>query len=185
MKTIVSLGRFDDAKGFDVLLAAVAKLKPQNIRLFLAGDGKERKRIQELVAEYQLQDRVRLVGWRHEVRDFLLQGDLFVLPSRYEPFGIVLLEAMACGIPIVTTNCDGPREILDAASAWFCAADNADSLAEAMAQALADPVGRQARAERALQLYKDSYTLDKAVLKFEALYRQLAVSSARRENGVQ
>ncbi len=174
MKTIVSLGRFSHEKGFDVLLAALTKISDQTIQLHLAGDGKERGRIKKSVAAYRLEDRVRLIGWRHEVRDFLMQGDLFVLPSRYEAFGIVLLEAMACGIPIVTTDCDGPLEILDESCAWFCKAGSADSLAAAIAEALADPVGRQLRAENALQRYRDRYTLDQAVLKFEALYQQLA-----------
>ncbi len=177
VRIIVSHGRLVHKKGFDLLLAAFSRINDHDLQLYLAGDGSERERLGRLVRRYQLQERVRLIGWQENIRDFLMQGDLFVLPSRDEPFGIALLEAMACGIPVVATDCHGPVEIVDESCAWLCAAGSADALTEAIAEALADPAGRQLRAENALQRYKAHYTLDKAVPQFEAAYQRLAASA--------
>ena len=143
---IVAHGRFVHKKGFDLLLRSLSRLAEYDIRLHLAGDGIERQRLMELATALNIDKKVHFAGWQDDIRSFLLQGDLFVLPSRYEPFGIAVLEAMACGLPIVATKCHGPVEILDAGSAWLCDADE-DSLTGALRTAIDDPDGRRLRAQ--------------------------------------
>lgn len=170
---IVAHGRFVRKKGIDLLLRAFSRLAGDNMRLYLAGDGRERQRLMNLASALNLDKKVCFVGWRDDIRSFLLQGDLFVLPSRHEPFGITLLEAMACGIPIVATKCHGPIEILDDDSAWLCDADNEEALTNALRAAINDPEGRRRRAQTALTLFKDCYATDKVVPKFENLYKSI------------
>lgn len=169
---IVALGRFVHKKGFDMLLHSFNRLADDNIRLYLAGDGAERQRLMDLAATLNLDNKVHFAGWQDDIRSFLLQGDLFVLPSRYEPFGIAVLEAMACGLPIIATKCHGPVEILDNDSAWLCDADE-DALTGALNTAVSDPDGRQRRAQAAWTSFRERYAANKVIPRFESLYESI------------
>lgn len=171
---IVTTGRFVHKKGFDLLLRSFSRLADGTIRLYLAGDGVERQRLMDLATTLNIGQYVHFAGWQDDIRSFLLQGDLFVLPSRYEPFGIALLEAMACGLPIVATKCHGPVEILDDHSAWLCDAEE-DSLTEALGTAINDPDGRRQRAQGAWSSFRERYAADVVVPKFESLYESLCI----------
>ena len=172
--TIVALGRFVHKKGFDLLLRSFSHVANDNMRLYLAGDGDERQRLMNLATALNIDNKVHFAGWQDDVRSFLLQGDLFVLPSRYEPFGIAVLEAMACGIPIVATKCHGPVEILDTGSAWLCDAGE-DALTDTLRTAINDPGGRRQRAQAAWSSFRERYAADVVVPKFESLYESLCV----------
>jgi glycosyltransferase involved in cell wall biosynthesis len=93
-------------KGFDLLLTAFAEVHAAlpEAHLFIAGDGGLLPDLAHLVERLQLQDCVRLLGYRTDTAALLYASDLFVLPSRWEGFGIVALEAMALGVPMVLTE---------------------------------------------------------------------------------
>lgn len=167
---IVAHGRFVAQKGFDLLLGAFHQLPDERLQLHLAGAGPEHRRLREQVASLGLQGRVHFAGWQQDIRRFLLAGDLFVLPSRGETFGLSLLEAMACGIPVVATRCDGPLEVVDDSSAWLCGGNDQQALAAAMRSAIADPEGRRRRARAALARFRDRYAGAQVLPRFEALY---------------
>ena len=169
---IVAHGRFVHKKGFDLLLRSFSRVADDHIRLYLAGDGAERRRLEDLAMALNLGDKVCFAGWQDDIRSFLLQGDLFVLPSRYEPFGIAVLEAMACGLPIIATKCHGPVEILDNDSAWLCDADE-DALTGALESAISDPDGRQRRAQAAWTSFRERYAAGTVVPQFEDLYESI------------
>jgi N-acetyl-alpha-D-glucosaminyl L-malate synthase BshA len=80
-------------------------------RLMLVGDGPERPAAEDLCRELNLCDEIRFVGKQEQMEDILAIADLFLLPSEYESFGLAALEAMAAGVPIVTTNAGGLSEI--------------------------------------------------------------------------
>jgi len=172
VKKIVAHGRFVHKKGFDLLLKSFAAIPNDDVQLHIAGDGPERGSMLRLAQRLGLAKQVHFPGWQHDIREFLLQGDLFVLPSRDEPFGIALLEAMACGVPIVSTLCHGPLEILDESVACLCAPDDAKSLSDALKTAMQDTEGRAAKAQAALKLFQTHYSIDRAVDQFETLYRE-------------
>lgn len=111
---IGALGRLHEIKGFDVLLRAAAGLRDQGVdfRVKLAGDGPELASLKQLAADLGLEDRVEFVGWVVDPSAFLNTIDLFVVPSRYESFGLVVIEAMAAGVPVITSDIEGPCEIL-------------------------------------------------------------------------
>ena len=169
---IVAHGRFVHKKGFDLLLRSFSRAADEHIRLYIAGDGAERRRLMDLATALNLNGRVCFAGWQDDIRSFLLQGDLFVLPSRYEPFGIAVLEAMACGIPIIATRCHGPVEILDNDSAWLCDVDE-DALTGALESAISDPDGRRQRAQTAWTSFRERYAADKVIPEFESLYESM------------
>ena len=171
-----SLGRMVRKKGFDVLIKACAILRGQgyDAHLILGGTGAEGERLRGLVRESGLQQHVEFVGWVDSVREFLNRADVFVLPSREEPFGIVLLEAMAARLPVVSTRTDGASEIFDDESAYLVAVDDAVALAKAMRSALTERTESGRRAWNAQALYRAKYTADVVVPQYEALYESLA-----------
>jgi glycosyltransferase involved in cell wall biosynthesis len=181
----LALGRFARMKAFDVLLPAlrrtIDRLGPA--RLLLAGDGERRRELMKLVNVLDLGEAVEFVGWVEDVRGFFQRGDVFVLPSRHEPFGIVALEAMASGKVIVSTDAEGPREILDESTAFMAQRDSVDSLADAMVRALRDRECARARAAAALARFTTHYTADAVMPRqlawYEEIVRRGKIVSAR------
>lgn len=138
---IGSLGRLHVNKGFDVLIRAAGLLRDRGteVSLLIAGDGPEKAALNALITELKLEDRVTLLGWIEPAGDFVASLDLFVLSSRVEPFGLVVAEAMAAGVPIVSTRIDGPRHILqDGELATLIPPEDPQALAEAIEAILQD-----------------------------------------------
>ena len=174
-----TLGRFVHKKGFDVLLHAAAHAAAQGapFRLEIGGDGPERNSLKALAARLGIGDRVTFCGWVDDVAAFLADADLFVLPSRIEPFGIVVLEAMACGVPIVATRVSGPLETLDDQTALLVPSDDPAALAEAMTAAFAAPDSAKTRADAALASFKSNYAEPAVMERYLAACRRLAAES--------
>lgn len=113
--SVVNMGRLNDAKGQWHLIRAFKKVMDTipNAKLYILGEGKLRPYLERLIEEYNLNDKVFLLGFKKEPFKYIKKSDLFVLTSLYEGFGNVLVETMACNIPIISTDCkSGPREIL-------------------------------------------------------------------------
>ncbi len=111
---VMGAGRFTDQKDFDTLINAFGKLSEnRNARLIILGEGKLRPELEALIDELQLHDQVILPGFQSNLYAWLAHADLFVLSSRWEGSPNVLTEALALGIPSVSTRCpSGPDEIL-------------------------------------------------------------------------
>lgn len=152
---IVAAGRLHPKKGFDVLVAALALLRDQGrgFEAEIAGEGDERARLEGLIAQHGLGDRVRLVGWQGDVPAFLATGDVFAFPSHQEGFPLVLLEAMAVGLPAVSSAIAGPVEMIaDGVDGRLVPPGDAAALAAALAGLIAEPqaavaLGAAARAK--------------------------------------
>jgi len=112
---ILAVGRLVWQKGFDLLLRAFREvLSELDARLILAGEGHERESLQRLAKDLGIAAKVSFVGFQTNPYAFMSKADVFVLSSRYEGLPMVLLEALACGTPVISTDCkSGPREILD------------------------------------------------------------------------
>ena len=149
----VTVGRLDAAKDIPTLLAAFAKVRAAKpCRLAVVGEGKLRSQCEALLRSLALTDCVRLVGRDSNPFRYIANAKVFVLSSAYEGFPNVLLEAMACGCPVVSTDCrSGPRELLsDGRFGHLVPVGDSDALAEAMLNTLASPkVPRDCLLERA------------------------------------
>ena len=141
---VLGLGRVVDKKGFDLLLEAFARLAPRrpDLGLVLAGDGPSRAGLTALAERLGVTERVYFAGLlgRAEVAGAVDAAAVFVLPSRVEPFGIVVLEALRAGRPVVVSSRGGAREIVRHEREGLVA-DPLDSseLADAIARLLDDP----------------------------------------------
>jgi len=114
-KTVLAMGRLVKAKGFDVLIRAwaIAAAAAPDWNLVIRGEGEERLALTALVRELGLDERVSLPGTCPDASAAYTHASVFCLSSRYEGFGLVLIEAMAFGLPIVSTDCEtGPRELI-------------------------------------------------------------------------
>lgn len=138
-KTLVSVGRLVEQKGFDVLLKALSIAREtMECRLILVGGGPLQAQLQAQAERLGLQNVVDMVGWEENPFKFVARADLFVLSSRWEGLANVVIEALACGCPVVATNCDyGPEEILGGGKYGELAeVDNPEHLASKILKAL-------------------------------------------------
>ncbi len=109
---IISVGRLLPQKNQELLIRAVKKCK--NVRLYILGQGALKKQLEKLILDLHLGDKVFLLGFDSNPYKYLKKADLFALGSNNEGFPNVLLEAMACGLPIISTNCkSGPSEMME------------------------------------------------------------------------
>lgn len=139
---IVAAGRLHPKKGFDVLIAALALLRDQGqaFDCEIAGEGEELAKLDALIAQHDLGEHVRLVGWRADVSAFLATGDVFAFPSYQEGFPLVLLEAMAVGLPAVASAIPGPVEMIQGGvDGVLVPPGDAAALAVALAAQIAAP----------------------------------------------
>jgi glycosyltransferase involved in cell wall biosynthesis len=111
---IVSAGRLAEAKNYRLLIDAMALLhrRVPAARLFILGQGDQEAQLRQQIASLGLSDAVRLCGFQRNPWKYIARADVFALTSRYEGFGNVLIEAMACGVPVVVTSSPGPLEIV-------------------------------------------------------------------------
>ena len=139
---IVAAGRLIRQKGFDLLLRAfAASEQARGLKLAILGDGPLREPLLAEAARLGVAGRIILPGFQANPWAWFARSRLFVLPSRWEGFGNVVVEAMACGAPVLVTDCDfGPREqVRHGANGWITRTGDATALANDMDTLLANP----------------------------------------------
>ncbi len=164
--TILACGRLSPDKNYPLLLQAVARMRRADARLVILGEGPERARIEGEVERLGLRGRVSMPGYR-DPAPFYAAASCFAITSTREAFGLVVAEALACGLPVVTTASGGPPEVLGGLGA-VVPFDPA-SLAQALDAALedrGDPEPRRARAR--------TFSMDRCADAYEALFRDIA-----------
>jgi glycosyltransferase involved in cell wall biosynthesis len=113
---LIAVGRLVSLKGFDILVRAVAEAVNQGVQdllVLVAGDGEERVRLEKLIRDLGVGSYVKLLGFRHDVMGIMKASDIFVIPSLYEGLSIAMIEAMACGLPIIASNAPGLRDFIE------------------------------------------------------------------------
>jgi glycosyltransferase involved in cell wall biosynthesis len=161
---IVSIGRLSPEKNHSLLLRALARVDPRRAwRLAVVGDGAERAALEREAHTLGLGDRVTWVGYDADPFRWMMRASLVVCSSRYEGLGNVIIEALACGTPVVSTDCPyGPREILqDGQFGTLVPLNDAGAMARAISAALDAPVDRRALMRRGLD-----YSAEKAASAF-------------------
>jgi glycosyltransferase involved in cell wall biosynthesis len=156
-KVLLTLSRLHPKKGLDIFLQALQAL-PDCVA-WLAGDGPLRRELEDQAASLGLADRVRFLGWRTDRAALLRAADICVLPSRYEPFGTVILEAWAAKTPFVACKSAGPAaHVEDGINGLLVEIDDAPGLAAALRRVLDDATLRRELVENGYSTYSAGYT---------------------------
>lgn len=169
---IGAMGRLVEKKGFDQLLQSIAKLKTMtraNFKLILGGEGEEEAHLRQMIESLNLSKDVELLGWVNDKRAFYQRCDIFCLPSLHEPFGIVLLEAMAYGVPVVAYESEGPHDIFMAhpESGIRVPVGDTGELATAIERLIHDPTQREYLIKNGFETIQKEYSLEKVAQKIE------------------
>lgn len=135
--TIVSAGRLVPSKRFDLLIDAVHQIQaslPNEWKLLIIGGGCMKTALQEQINTLHLQEHIQLLGQqtKAEIVRLFQHSDFFALPSQMETFGVVYIEALACGLPIIATNCGGPSDIIMKENGILIPNKDIDALKEAI-----------------------------------------------------
>jgi glycosyltransferase involved in cell wall biosynthesis len=182
-KIILFVGGLDKAhyfKGIDTLLQATANTKIQNqkVKLIIVGKGSEKAKYEKLAEELKIKNEVIFTeASDQELPAYYNLADLFVLPSINccESFGIVLLEAMACGKPCLASNLPGVRTVVDEAKTGFLIEPgNADDLAEKIKNIFENQILMKEMGEAGRKKVEEKYNQDKIIKEIEQIYVSLA-----------
>jgi glycosyltransferase involved in cell wall biosynthesis len=115
-KNVISVGRLvKDQKGFDLLIKAFASIAPKckDWILQIVGDGEEKENLNNLIHSLNMNNQIKIQPFTNNIKDYYLNSSIFVSSSRWEGFGLVITEAMECGVPVVAFENSGPKEIIN------------------------------------------------------------------------
>ena len=149
-KRVVSVGSFKAQKNHKLLLQSLLKCN-RDTQLMFVGDGDGRDELEQLAIDLGVADRVLFAGFQPDRTPFYETADLFVLSSNYEGFGNVIVEALAAGTPVVSTDCpSGPAEILENGKyGKLVPVGDVDAMASAIDEALNEEVDKEFLKKRA------------------------------------
>jgi len=137
-RVLLILARLQPVKGIDIAIQSLAKT--QNTYLWIAGDGPLDPHLRKQARECLVADRVKFLGWREDRTALLRAADVCLVPSRHEPFGNVILNAWAHGIPVISTRSQGPGFLIrDGKDGILVPVDDSGALAEAILRLIASP----------------------------------------------
>lgn len=166
---ILSVGRLVPQKDYSTLIRAFGRIvRKRDVRLIIAGKGDCRDELLELATDLGISHRVSMPGYVDNQYAYMAHADVFVLSSAWEGFGNVLVEAMACGTPVVSTDCEsGPAEILESGTYGpLVPVGEFDRMAAAIQQMLDDPTDVRALEDRAMD-FSQSTIVDEYVALLE------------------
>lgn len=171
---VVAAGRLVPVKGFVFLVRAFARMRRRDARLVILGHGPEHDAILAEAERLGVADRLILPGYVDAPWDWYARARCFALSSRVEAFGNVVVEALAHGLPVVATPCDGPREILSSPACGVVVDADEEAYARALDAALDAPGDPRPRRARAAE-----FSVAVAAERYEALFDRLLGASPR------
>lgn len=134
---LVAVGSLIHRKGFDLLIQALDQIRsqlPADWQCNIIGEGNQHAALQQQIDNAGLTDHMHLLGQKNkqEIVTLLQQSDFFVLPSRSDTFGVVYIEAMACGLPVIATDCGVPSSLITSQNGLFIPVDDVNALSDAI-----------------------------------------------------
>jgi len=175
----MAVGRLTDAKNYPMLLEVADRLRDRNFRLAVVGDGELRDSIADEIRRRKLEQHVYLLGGRTDVHDLLPDADCFVLTSKHEGLPIAILEAMACGLPIVATAVGGIGEIIrNGENGILVSPNNAPEFADTLSSLFRNTQMRDSLGQRARETVIRDYSWKRISREYEEIYQRLARAEA-------
>ncbi len=172
------VARLDYIKGHIYLIDALPKIKNsyKNVKCVIVGDGESRQKLEERCEKLKLVSDVKFLGFRSDVADILQIFDVFVLPSLSEGLPNVILEAMACSVPVVATAVGGiPEVITDNWNGKLVPPKDSEAIARAISEVFSQNGERKKFTQNAWNLVKEKYSLQRQMKQFDSLYSELLI----------
>jgi len=171
---IGGLGRLTEQKGFNVLIEAVSKTNSQDYLVQIAGSGELEKKLNNKINELNLKKRIELIG-QVDTIDFLPKIDIFVFPSLWEGLGLAILEAAAMKIPIIASDINSLKEIINNDSAWLFKVGSARELANKIDHVIKNINSEEisAKTNKAREIIMNKFDLKTMISKYEYWYELL------------
>ena len=181
MRIVMHMSNFRPVKRVDLVVQVFARIAARiPAVLLLVGDGPEIPVARRTAARLGVADRVQCLGAHENVIPLLSIADLFLLPSEQESFGLAALEAMACEVPVVTSNAGGLPEVIQHGRTGFLhPVEDVEGMAASGLLLLTDPAVRERMAAEAVRMVRERFCVDLIVPMYEAHYRA-ALQTARR-----
>ena len=167
------IARLSEQKGLNYLLDAMSLLTVKDIRLFIVGDGELRNELENKVKELHLQDSVTFLGYRKDISECINSFDFCVLPSVFEGFGLVAIEAFMSGKTLVATDIPGLNEVVTNKNGILVPAKDPAALASAIDKLATDATLRQELSSQAKKDYENKFSYPLFLENYRALYREL------------
>ncbi len=174
---VLAAGRLTDQKDFKTLVQAVGQLGPDlpDFRVLIGGEGELRPELEAEISRLGLRERVLLPGNVLDLPDLMLDADLFVLSSKFEGLPLVLLEAMAAGLPVVGTRIKGVNEVVsEGTNALLCPAGDPGAMADAISRLLVSPEMRASFGGASRARVQADYSFDGVLDRLQELYSRIA-----------
>lgn len=183
-KVLLHISNFRKVKRLPDLIAVFKRVNEQiPSRLMLVGEGPELNTVRTLVSDYGLTERVSFLGKQDEVAPLFESADLFVLPSEKESFGLVALEAMSCGVPVIASNAGGiPEVVIHGQTGFISGIGDVESMAQDAVQLLTDGALYRYMSEESRKRAVNKFSLDEKVAEYEAIYERLITETPRAES---
>lgn len=174
--TLISVGRLVGIKGHEILVEAFDRLlkSKRPIKLLIVGDGPNRKNIESLITNRKLDNKVKILGFRHDIPQLLRLSDCFVLSSHSEGLSYSIIEAMASGLPLVVTDVGGNRElVIDGECGYLAPPNDPTAFAERLQLLIDNEQKRKQFGRISLKLAREKFSLTTMLDKYVNIYNQM------------
>ena len=179
---LLTAAEINGNKNYIVVLKALERLSDLPVCYSICGRGELRGELEKYVAEHDLSDRVKFLGYRYDMEMVLQSADAFVFPSKREGLGMAALEAMASGIPVIATDNRGTREYVSEDTGYLCPPDDPDAFAAAIRDLFSSPDKKIKMGRRAAEAAK-KFSSDKTIEAMRSAYEQVIKSRGFGDNG--
>ena len=176
---VVAVGNLLPDKDYLTLIdsAFILRKRTEQFIVKIVGEGPERNKIGEYITRLGLSDNVELLGFRREISEILGAADLYVLSSKYEGFSISIVEGMAAGLPVISTRCGGPEEIVDEGrTGYFVEVGDSSRLADYMWGLMNDAGKRRELGSAGRRKALARFSLERMKDKYSELYKSIGFS---------
>lgn len=170
---VLSVGEVNQNKNHKIILEAIHKLADKNIYYVICGRGNHAEALQNAAEEYGMENRLKLVGFQKNIPEWLSIADIFAFPSVREGLGLAALEAMAAGLPLVTSDSGGIKEYMENGKTGFCCRyDDAEGFAKAIAKLKANSSLRETIGKKNLESMK-KFGIENVKREMKEIYRSV------------
>ena len=175
---ILAVGRLSYQKAMEVIVEAAAELEKKGVKdllVMIVGEGEERIRLKNLVRDLEVENNVKLLGIRHDVIELMQASDIFVMPSRFEGLSIAMIEAMACGLPIVASDAPGLKTyITDGKNGLLFPVEDHKAMVKCILRLSEDKNMRERLSLGARESFEKEYNMEKNIKSLDTLFRKYA-----------